>query len=221
MNEESELLDGLPVLQRLALSYAPTDVRRSTLALLALDTRLAGIVRAASEPMLAQIRLAWWREQLSVDAPSVPAGEPLLAILQTWGSGRKALVGLVNAWEEITGAPPLPITALEKLAYARGRAFADLAEQISGSAERDAALRLGRNWALADIAARLSQPDERRAVRELAEAQDWSTVRLSRKMRPLVMLHGLAARAIRRGEALDEMPPSAMIAALRLGLLGR
>ncbi len=221
MNEETTLLDGLPVLQRLALSYAPAAVRRPTLALLALDTRLAGIVRSASEPMLAQLRLAWWREQLEADAPSVPAGEPLLAALQSWESGRKNLAGLVDGWEHIIGEPPLPADALERLADARGSAFAALAERFATAADRSAALRLGRNWALADIAARLSQSQERRIARALAEAQDWAPARLSRAMRPLTVLHGLAARATKRGEAFGELPPSAILAALRLGLLGR
>lgn len=221
MDDRDGLLGGLPVLQRLALSYAPASARKATLALLALDTRLAGIVRSSSEPMLAQLRLAWWREQLEADASARRAGEPLLAALENWCGQREALIGLVNGWEEITREPPLPGSALEALAHARGAAFAALAEQTGEPRDREAALRLGKSWAIADIAARLSHPEERRIARELAERQDWRRARLSRKMRPLVVLHGLAAGAVRRGHDLDKLPPSAMIAALRLGLLGR
>jgi hypothetical protein len=36
----------------------------ATLALLALDARLAAILRGRREPIAAQLRLAWWREML-------------------------------------------------------------------------------------------------------------------------------------------------------------
>ena len=221
MSEIQSLVAGLPVLQRLALSYAPAAVSQPTLALLALDVRLAGIVRSASEPMLAQLRLAWWREQLATQQSARPAGEPLLEILPSWEGAFDALVGLVNGWEEMTGEAPLSSSALEGLADARGKAFSVLAERFGTANDRKAAERLARNWAIADIAAHLSHSEERRRARELAELQDWQAVRLSRKMRPLAILHGLAARATKRGKGLDELPPSAMFSALRLGLLGR
>jgi len=58
------LVASLPTASRLALAYAPAKARLQTLALFALDTRLAGLLRNSSEPMLAQLRLSWWRETL-------------------------------------------------------------------------------------------------------------------------------------------------------------
>ena len=221
MNESDRLLGALPVLQRLALAYAPASARLPTLALLALDTRLAGIVRAASEPMLAQLRLAWWREQLDTDMASWPEGEPLLAVLRSWQGGQATLVRLVDGWEYLTGNAPLPASALEHFAEARGQAFAALAGRLGLAAEAEAALRLGRNWALADMAARLSHTEEKAAAQELARGQDWRRARLSRGLRPLTVLHGLAARGMKQGRALDNPSPADLAAALRLGLLGR
>lgn len=221
MTKSQALLEELPVLHRLALSYAPAATHQPTMALLALDARLAGVVRSASEPMLAQLRLAWWREQLATDPSTWPSGEPLLAALKSWQGERQALVGLVNGWEEITGQAPLAATALDRLAEARGHAFAALAEHVGASADRAPALRLAHGWALADIAAHLSHPEEQSTARRLTEAHDWSRARLSRPMRPLAVMHGLAARAARRGKGLDELSPLALFAALRLGLLGR
>ncbi len=60
-----DLAETLPTMHRLALAYAPGRTRLAWLALLALDSRLAGVLRSASEPMLAQIRLAWWRDMLA------------------------------------------------------------------------------------------------------------------------------------------------------------
>jgi phytoene synthase len=221
MNGDRSLIEELPPLQRLALAYAPASVRKPTLALLALDTRLAAILRAAREPMLAQLRLAWWREQLRTEPSAWPRGEPLLAALQSWAAAREALVALVDGWEAMTGAAPLPAAALEALATARGGAFAALAGLAGAGGDREAAARLGGNWALADLAAHLGDPQERRSARALAEARDWRRARLPRSMRPLVVLHGLAARALARGGREDERSLGALLAAVRLGLLGR
>ena len=206
-------------MQRLALSYAPGAVREPTLALLALDTRLAAILRAAREPMLAQLRLAWWREQLRIEPTIWPLGEPLLAILQSWASRREALVALVEGWEAMTGAAPLPAVALEVLAAARGGAFAALAGLAGADGDCDAAVRLGTSWALADLAAHLTHPDEQNTARVLAEAHDGRGASLSRKLRPLVVLHGLARRKLEQGAG--GASPMTLLTAMRLGLLGR
>lgn len=218
MSRNDRLIGELPVLQRLALAYAPQSSRDHWLGLLALDSRLATILRAAREPMLAQLRLAWWREQLRTDPSAWPEGEPLLALLKRWEGRREALVALVDGWEAMTGAAPLPANALLALAEARGAAFAALAEQTGAANRRDAAARLGRNWAVADLAARLSDTAEQRLAGELAQALDWSAPRLSGSLRPLAVLHGLAARSVRGG---GDQGLGTMLAALRLGLLGR
>lgn len=219
MVKNLSLIDELPLLQRLALAYAPGAAREPTLALLALDTRLAAILRAAREPMLAQLRLAWWREQMRTDPASWPAGEPLLAVLRCWGERRDALVALVDGWEAMTAPAPLPAAALASLAAARGQAFAALAGLVGAARDGAAAERMGTDWALADLAAHLGQPEEKALADDLARARDWRRDRLSRQLRPLVVLHGLAARATRRS-AGAERSPGVLLSALRLGLLG-
>ena len=63
----------------LATLYAPTAVRPALFALHALDLELAEVARTTTEPMLGQIRLAWWREQLqALDKGARPA-QPVLA----------------------------------------------------------------------------------------------------------------------------------------------
>ncbi|MEO6093538.1 MAG: squalene/phytoene synthase family protein [Novosphingobium sp.] len=220
MSTES-LLATLPTLQRLALAYAPGSAREPTLALLALDARLAGVVRSAREPMLAQLRLAWWREQLRVPVARWPEGEPLLAALRSWDAERDALAALADGFEALTGAAPLPAAAMEQLARARGQAFAALARLLGVEREAAAAERLGIDWALADIAARLGSTKERQTAVALAKARDWRPAPLSRTLRPLAVLRGLARRAVLRGETLDTLPPGALASVLRVGLLGR
>lgn len=208
-------------MQRLALSYAPSSARPATLGLFALDTRLASLLRGSSEPMLAQLRLAWWRETLRQDRAAWPEGEPLLVILQVWRGHLTALAGLVDGWEALTAPAPLAASAIDALASARGKAFAALAGILGADRCQEEVLRMGRNWALADIASRLTHPAEQQAARDLMEAQDWRQAGLPRSLRPLSVLHGLAARSVRRGEALDAMSPTALASAVRLGLLGR
>ena len=208
------MIETLPLLQRLALSYAPAATRVPLLALLVLDARLAGIVRGSREPMLAQLRLAWWREQLGAGSVSLGGNDPLLALLQSWPGPTPVLAGLSDGWEAMTGPAPLPDAAFLTLAGARAAAFAALAEGPD-------ALRMGRNWALADIAGHLGDPRERAAALALARGQDWRQARLPRALRPLAVLHGLAARTIWRDNPAMMPSPGATLAAMRIGLLGR
>lgn len=213
MNSQISLMEDLPILYRLALSYAPASARAPTLALLALDTRLAAILRAAREPMLAQLRLTWWREQVRADPSTWPSGDPLLAVLRSWGERRGALADLAEGWEALTAPAPLSADAVSALARARGEAFAALAEVVGVPGDRDEAGRVGTNWALADLAGHLSNPEERGAALALLEARDGRRARLSRRMRPLVVLNGLAGAPANS--------PVVLLKALRLGILGR
>ena len=213
----TNILGQVPALQRLALLFAPQCTREHLTGLFALDARLASIVRNSREPMLAQLSLAWWREQLTNAQPSVPAGEPLLAVLRLWQDKGSALAGLASGWEAMTGATPLPPASMELLARARGEAFAALADT---PADKAVALRMGINWALADIAAHLSIPAEHECAAALASQQDWRSERLGRGLRPLTVLHSMARRAVAKGIALEASPGS-WLTAQRIGLFGR
>jgi len=215
--------DGLSVVRRLALAYAPPRAERATLGLLALDARLGDVLRTSREPMLAQIRLAWWRERLSEDPGAWPTGEPLLDVLRAWAGQLGALAGLVDGWECLIGDAPLPLASFCELAEERASAFAALAHMMEGgdSLGEANARRMARDWALADLALHVGHPEERRALRELAAGRDWKSVPLTRNLRPLAVLHGLARRAMAREEERAEPRASDILAAFRIGLLGR
>ncbi len=210
------LLDGIPPTHRLALAYAPASSRAQWLALFALDARLAGVVRAAREPVLGQLRLAWWRERL-VDQ-SLPRGEPLLSLLQGWGEHRSALVALVDGWEAMLGEAPLGESALSALAEGRAGAVAALARACGAGDDAKEAGRLALGWALGDLATHVSHSDERSAALALLEAQPWKPVRLARSLRPLVVLHGLG---IRHSAGAQPSGIGALLSAIRLGIFGR
>ncbi|MCK9540399.1 MAG: squalene/phytoene synthase family protein [Novosphingobium sp.] len=217
----SDLAATLPVMNRLALSYAPRPTRQPTLALLALDARLAAIVRGQKEPMLAQLRLAWWRDVLGQPVSAWPDGEPLLAALRSWRDAHAPLAALVDGWEGMVGDAPLGAAAFEALAQGRGCGFAALAEVVGSGSHGGEAGRLGGNVALADLAVRVSHPAERECLALLARDRDWRAAALPRALRPLAVLHGLAARSLRRGFAPEPGGVSDLFRAMRLGLLGR
>ncbi|HEY6868328.1 MAG TPA: squalene/phytoene synthase family protein, partial [Novosphingobium sp.] len=135
----------MPPLARLALAYAPARLRADWLAVLALDARLAKVVRQAREPMLAQIRLAWWRERLAADPAGWPRGEPVLAALAAWGEAAPRLVPLVDGWEALLGDPPLAGDSHALFADGRGVAMGALAARAEVDPARAEAA--GRQWA--------------------------------------------------------------------------
>ena len=108
---------NLPPDIRLALAYAPKRVRPLQLAAFALDARLAGIVGNAREVLIAQIKLAWWRERLAEPPARRPVGEPLLAALADWKAPVDPLLALIDGWEAMLD-PERP----DVMALADGRA---------------------------------------------------------------------------------------------------
>lgn len=64
--------------QRMAVAYARREWQQGLSILLELDNRLLAIAAKGPEPVLKQLRLAWWREQLE-KGDAAPRGEPLLA----------------------------------------------------------------------------------------------------------------------------------------------
>jgi 15-cis-phytoene synthase len=199
--------------RRLALAYAPTSVRGLYLGLYALDAKLAGIVRSAREPMLGQLKLAWWRDQLGKPVAARPMGEPLLAALAPWGEGGGALAALVDGWEGLIGDAYPAQADLAAFSAARGTACAGLADLVG--ADPDAARRAGQGWALGDLGLMLG-PSE--PLRSLAAAADWRRPGLNRAMRPLLIHHGLARRSKTKDFAHPD--PASLVLAMRLGLLG-
>jgi phytoene synthase len=216
-----ELRDTLPAMQRLALAYAPGRTRAAWLALLALDTRLANVLRSSSEPMLAQIRLAWWRDMLARDAADRPSGEPLLALIKAWGDETAGLIELVDGWERLVEPERLGEDAVRAFCRGRGEACASLARVTDCLGAQDDAQRAGEGWALADLAARLSDPGEREEAARLMAQHGWTRIALPRALRPLAILHGLAASAARRSGELSEPEPGSALLAVRIGLFGR
>lgn len=217
----AQLIESLPPAQRLALAYAPGAARQPTLALLALDQRLARALSQASEPIAAQMRLAWWRDTLKAGLKAQGA-DPLLGALLPWKGHENALIALVDSWEEMLADPPLPQHAMEGLAAARGSCFAALAKVLNCRADQQAQVAAaGRIWALADLAAGLSNRQEIAACFDLEHETALAVAPLPRPLRPLSVLAGLGARSIRKRRTKLLAGPADLLVAMRIGMTGR
>lgn len=190
--ETAGLLDELPPLSRLAIAYSPAAARPLWAALLALDARLSRAVEGASSPLIAQLKLAWWRDRMRTGAAQWPAGEPLLAALTPFDGERAVLEALVDAWEGMVDEEPGE-SAIDQLAKARGGAIVALARVLSSRADSQAIAALARHW---------TRPETQSA-----------TPRLPRALRPLLVLAKLPRP--------DEARPMSMLRIVRLGLFGR
>ena len=218
---DSALLDDLPPIERLALAYAPLATRRPWLSFFSLDARCARFVTTASEPITAQLRLAWWRDRLGESAEQWPTGEPLLEALGSWRGQHDALLGIVDGWEMMTAEIPRSREAFEELAAGKARAIASL--QKMGAAREDGVVlqEMAMDWALCDLAGKLHDNDERRTLDEMIAARCFESVRVPRSLRPLAVLHALSRQSRRSALPLQRLPARAMARAVIAGFSGR
>jgi phytoene synthase len=120
----------------LAIAYAPRLIREEFRWLLAFDRRLRDVLARAREPMIAQLRLAWWRDALQKPVHERPQGEPLLAQLTSHraalatlaaamvdgyeamidGTGPGKMLPLFVAYHGLVGGTAEELDAIEKLA---------------------------------------------------------------------------------------------------------
>lgn len=211
--------DLLPPEAQLALAWSGPKVRGPLSMALQLDRRLARIVARTSEPMLGQMRLAWWRDALGKPVGERPRGDAVLDGLGVhWAERESALVALVNAWEVLVTAERLASEEIESFAAGRGAFFAALADDggVDELSSRLAAA--GRRWAIADAASGVSDADERAALVAAGLAVTRPARRLPRELGGLAVLEALALRALARGGRPLMEGRGAPLAALRAAI---
>jgi phytoene synthase len=186
-----------------------------------LDNACAQIARAAREPIMAQIRLAWWRDGLLADRLTAQHDAPDMVALRAingFERARPGLVAMVDGWEElILGGEGGTHDML--MVYAGGRGaglFAALAPECG--AESAAA---GRVWALWDLAGHLSDAtlaeESVNLAKEMAQA-----VTAARLPRMLKMMVGPAIADVSRGRGAPPLlTPGLYARMMRIQLFGR
>ncbi len=187
--------ENLPPELRLALAYTPAQFRVRLCAAFALDRRLGQIVAQASEPMLGQLRLAWWRDQLALAASDRPKGDAVLGTISEVWAHTPPLIALVNGWEHLLGEGALAQDDVERFVAGRVAALKG-ACGIDGQSDAHGP---GALWALADAAARTSADSERALLLQFGKRVQKSQSHTPPAMRGVAVLDALAARALHRG----------------------
>jgi len=195
---------ALPPLYRLVAAYARGADRPVFHALFDFDAMLARIARQNHEPMLAAIRLQWWRDVMEQSPGERPRGNPRLAALtalETPGQPLSALVPVIDAWDalidaEARGEGDTPET---RVTFANGRAALFLAiarwcQPARRSADLGAVETAGRLWAQWDRARHMPDPDRAAALLHALKPglSAAGTIRMPRQLRPLSILLRLA-----------------------------
>jgi phytoene synthase len=134
----------------MAALFAPEPQRFGLLALLAFDHELARTRTVTREPMLARIRLEWWREAVAEAAgEDKPRAQPIVESLgetvRRYRLPHQRMLDLIDAREEeIEGALDV---------VAAGHALADLQLGVLGvtdAATREAARAVGAAWLMGE-----------------------------------------------------------------------
>jgi phytoene synthase len=180
----------------LALAYVAAARRPAVEALWRLDAALASVLSTGKEPLISQIRLAWWREALEkLDTEKAP-GEPVLQALAQHvvpaGVSGAELSAMEAGWEVLLSPDQLGEADLELYASARGGLLFRYTAHLLGteaSADMEAA---GGAWAAIDLARHSANEADADAALALARAAP--SPRWPSRLRPLGMLAALARR---------------------------
>jgi phytoene synthase len=178
-------------------------------ALLGIDDAMAEVVGTAREPMLAAVKLAWWRENLEKLDREPPPAEPRLQAAATEllprGVGGGALGALEDGWAALLEEAPD-----QARLRSRGVVLFQLAARLLGHSGEGLA-QVGGMWAEADLARRFGRPLPRPAVGS----------KLPKVLRPLTGMAALASRDSRRDEREPEATPGRAWTLLRHRWIGR
>jgi len=210
----------------LAVSYVPSHNRRALKALFAIDAAMGDVVRTSSEPMIGQIRLAWWRERLEeLDQGKVPAEPRLQAVADALiprGISGHDIAGLEDGWLKMFTPFAWDLSVVEALWF-RGRLLFWLGAKLL-SKTNDRIEAAGGLWAVIDAARHCSDQQSRTQLLEEGRklGRGLSKAKFEPAVRPLSMLTVLAIRDLRRSEPFEpEGTPGRAAAMFRHRFFGR
>ena len=209
----------------LALSYVTARDRPALQALWSLDAALAAVLSSGRDPLISQIKLAWWRDALEqLDGDSSPPAEPALEavarhVLPRGVTGAE-LAAMERGWALLLTPDPLTPEELANYAAARGGLlFAYGARLLGGRVEAIEAG--GEAWALIDLARHSGSEVDAEAAITAARSKPFG--RWPSRLRPLGMLTALALRDAEPGRPRweEQGAPRRMLRMLRHRFTGR
>ena len=188
---------------------------------------MGDVLRTTSDPMLGQIRLAWWRERLEgldegTPAPAEPRLQAAQRELLPRGIRGRELASLETAWLRLFDDFPWDTGTAEAIWF-RGRLLFALGAQLLARTGDDIEY-AGGLWALVDAARHCSDPKSRETLIGQARtfARGIGGARFPAAVRPLSMLAALAIRDCRKGEPFEPEGTAGRAAAmLRHRLTGK
>ena len=161
-----------------------------------LDAVLGRIVLTASEPLLAQVRIAWWRDQFRDPEVGCQAKDPLVQSLRTaWGDDAVFLVPLIDGWESLLSEEETGSHFVE----GRSKLAGAIACMLDCKTQRATAEALASLWAFSDLAHYFGKSEIRDWALTNWEESASNFGRSSIALRPLGVLGGLAKRALEKG----------------------
>ena len=171
------------------------------------DAAMADVLRTTSDPMLGQIRLAWWRERLEeLDAGEAPAEPRLQAVrreLVSRGLKGSELARLERGWVALFDPFPWDVGTAEAIWFRGRQLFAEGAQLLASTDDTIEAA--GGLWALVDAARHCSDAASREMLLRQATtfARGLAGARFPAAVRPLSMLAALAVRDCRDEEPFE------------------
>lgn len=213
--------------------FAPAAHREALLALYAFNYEIARVREAVSQPVLGQIRLEWWRENIATAYQNGPVRrhpivEMLTATIRQQGLSRVYFERLIQAREtaDFADEPPASLPALEDYAEATSSALIALVLEVLGvreAAAAEAGRRVGIAYALAGLlraAPHLMAAGRRVIPLDIAarlglDPHDCSAARARRGLRAAVAEIAAAASGhLRAARSQRHVAPAAMPALL-------
>jgi phytoene synthase len=197
------------------------------MALFQIDAAMGDVLRTTREPMLGQIRLAWWRERLeeldaAVTAPAEPRLRAVAAELLSRGVAGRDVAALEAGWLRLFDPFPWDVATSEAIWFRGNLLFALGARLLGGAGEEAQAA--GGLWALVDAARHCSDQPSRGMLLQQAQrfARGLGGTKFPAPVRPLSMLAALARRDCARSEPFEpEGTPGRAAAMLRHRISGR
>lgn len=213
-----EAAENLSPLASLLSAYAGRDAFRHRL-LWTLDARFARLVATTSEPMIGQMRLAWWNDALTDGSCVKGQGEPLIDAMRALDIvPPPGLTYWLDGWEALIGEVDLH-------AYAEGRG-GGLFRALAGREDiPEWLVRAGMAWALWDLSGHIGDGDGQLADQAIAMGRQHLLTQNPRwpsSWRPLRIAYHLARHDLEKGRrASGGLTPALYLRLMRVALIGR
>jgi len=176
--------------RKLALAYVPAGTRPAVEALWRLDVAFATILATGTQPLISQMRLAWWREALERLDHGPPPAEPVLQALAAHVLPRVSgaeLAAMEEGWLMLLSDEALGDDDIDRYAKLRGGLLFNYSARLLG----DADFRVAQAGEARAVAV---PPRHSRRADEVKSPPIETKVKWPRKLRPLGMLAMLARR---------------------------